>query len=84
MHVPNASIHTSNEFNENMKKWKKRGLTIYRIPPYSPELNKIEIIWRKIKYEGLPFSAYESYSSLKKELFKVLSDIGTVHKVKFT
>ena len=82
--IDNASIHTSNEFNDNIEKWKKRDLTIYRIPPYSPELNKIEIIWRKIKYEWLPFSAYESYHSLKVELFKVLSDIGTVHKVKFT
>jgi transposase len=82
--IDNASIPTSNEFNENIKKWKKRGLTLYRIPPYSPELNKIEIIWRKIKYEGLPFSAYKSYRSLKKERFKVLSDIGTLHKVNFT
>ena len=45
---------------------KERKLTIYPIPPYSPELNIIEIVWRKIKYEWLPFSAYESFLSLKK------------------
>jgi transposase len=47
--IDNASTHTSNEFNENLEIWKERGLTIYRIPPYSPELNIIEIVWRKIK-----------------------------------
>ncbi len=39
-------------------KWHRPKLSIYRIPPYSPELNMIEIVWRKIKYEWLPFSAY--------------------------
>ena len=81
--IDNASTHTSNEFNENLERWKGRGLTIYRIPPYSPELNIIEIVWRKIKYEWLPFSAYESYNSLKQELFKVLSNIGKTHKIAF-
>ena len=82
--IDNASTHTSNEFNDNLEAWKERGLTIYRIPPYSPELNIIEIIWRKIKYEWLPFSAYESYRSLKQELFQVLSNIGTTYKVTFS
>lgn len=82
--IDNASTHTSNEFNENLERWKKKGLTIYRIPPYSPELNIIEIVWRKIKYEWLPFSAYESYNSLKHELFNVLANIGKTHIVAFS
>ncbi len=81
--IDNASTHTSNEFNENLERWKERDLTIYRLPAYSPELNIIEIVWRKIKYEWLPFSAYESYSSLKQELFNVLSNIGKTHKIAF-
>jgi short subunit fatty acids transporter len=27
------------------------------LPAYSPELNLIEILWRKINYEGLPVLA---------------------------
>jgi len=84
LEIDNASTHTSHEFNNNLKAWTERGLTIYRIPPYSPELNIIEIIWRKIKYEWLPFSAYESYHSLEQELFQVLSNIGKNHKVVFS
>ncbi len=82
--IDNASTHTSNEFLENIKRWQEQKLIIYAIPPYSPELNIIEIIWRKIKYEWLPFSAYESYHSLEEELFNVLSNIGEHHKVEFS
>lgn len=81
--IDNASTHTSHEFNDHLDIWEQRGLNIYRIPAYSPELNIIEIVWRKIKYEWLPFSAYESYSSLKQELFNVLSNIGSSHRVEF-
>lgn len=82
--IDNASTHTSNEFKENIKRWQEQNLIIYSIPPYSPELNIIEIIWRKIKYEWLPFSAYESYRSLQQELFNVLANIGENHKVAFS
>ncbi len=81
--IDNASTHTRHEFKENIERWQEQNLTIYPIPPYSPELNIIEIIWRKIKYEWLPFSAYESYESLEQELFNVLANIGKNHKVEF-
>ncbi len=82
--IDNASTHTSHEFNENLEIWKERNLSIYRIPPYSPELNIIEIVWRKIKYEWLPFSAYDSYLSLKRELFDVLSNVGKTYSIEFS
>ncbi len=82
--IDNASTHTSHEFNENLEIWKERKLSIYRIPPYSPELNIIEIVWRKIKYEWLPFSAYDSYLSLKRELFNVLSNVGKTYSIEFS
>lgn len=82
--IDNAPTHTSHEFNDCVEGWKEKGLTIYRIPPYSPELNLIEIVWRKIKYEWLPFSAYNNYASLKQNLFDVLSGIGGSYKVTFS
>jgi hypothetical protein len=56
--VDNASIHTSEEFADRIPYWKKRGLIIKYLSPYSPELNLIEILWRRITYTWLPFSAY--------------------------
>ena len=77
-------VHTSHEFEENIERWQKQGLTIVPITPYSPELNIIEILWRKIKYEWLPFSAYESFQSLKESLFEVLANVGKSYTIKFS
>ena len=61
--MDNASIHSSDAFKENVSRWKTMGLSIVHIAPYSPELNIIEIVWRKIKYEWMPFSAYTSFKN---------------------
>ncbi|MDR1339335.1 MAG: transposase, partial [Prevotellaceae bacterium] len=34
-------------------------------PPYSPELNLIENLWRFIKYQWLPFNAYKDLITLR-------------------
>lgn len=81
--MDNASIHTSAEFQENIEHWQQQGLTIVNIAPYSPELNIIEIVWRKIKYEWMPFSAYESFQNLKESLFDILANIGKSYTVNF-
>lgn len=47
----NASIHKSKEFTERIEDWEKLGVTFYFISPYSPQLNLIEILWSKIKYD---------------------------------
>ena len=82
--IDNASMHTSNTFLENIEKWEAQNLFIYNIPPYSPELNKIEILWRKIKYEWLDFSAYESFSALEKSLNNILATIGKDYVINFS
>lgn len=46
--VDNAPIHTSNKFDEKTIEWCKKGLIVVPISKYSPELNFIEILWRKI------------------------------------
>ncbi len=32
---------------------KEKGMQFYFLPPYSPELKRIEILWKKMKYEWL-------------------------------
>jgi transposase len=81
--MDNASIHKSLEFQENIEHWQQLGLTIVNIAPYSPELNIIEIVWRKIKYEWIPFSAYESFQNLKESLFDILANIGKSYTINF-
>ena len=81
--IDNAPIHTSHEFRDNIDRWQQQGLTILPIAPYSPELNLIEILWRKIKYEWMPFSAYDSFLSLKQNLFHILANIGKSYCIEF-
>lgn len=81
--LDNASIHHSEIFKAEIKKWEKRGLFLYFIPKYSPELNLIEILWKHIKYFWLPVSAYKGFIFLREELNKVLANIGNEHKITF-
>jgi len=81
--IDNAPTHTSAEFKDNIASWKEQGLTIVAIAPYSPELNLIEILWRKIKYEWMPFSAYSSFQSLEDNLFDILANIGKSYFIEF-
>ena len=82
--IDNAPIHTSDEFTENIEDWAEKGLIIVKIPPYSPELNLIEILWRKVKYEWMPFSAYQSFQNLSESLYEILANIGTSYTIKFS
>ncbi len=81
--IDNASIHTSEEFEDRLPYWKKRGLVIKYLPPYSPELNLIEILWRRIKYTWLPFSAYACLNALSEALETILSQVGSEYQITF-
>lgn len=82
--LDNAPIQTSDDFQEWIDEWKKRGLIIKYLPEYSPELNLIEILWRKIKYQWLPFSAYSSFAALKNAVIEILGSFGSKYRISFT
>jgi hypothetical protein len=73
----------SQEFMRHIPQWVKRGLIIKYLPPYSPELNLIEILWRCIKYHWLPFSAYMSFSCLVQAVEDILTRFGTDYTINF-
>jgi transposase len=81
--IDNASIHTSEEFEDRIPYWKKQGLILKYLPPYSPELNLIEILWRRIKYTWLPFSAYTCLNALSEALAAILSGVGSEYQITF-
>jgi transposase len=81
--LDNASVHTSYAFQQQLDKWGARGVVLHFLPPYSPELNLIEILWRKIKYEWLPLSSYLSYSHLKNSVISILEGFGNEYQITF-
>ena len=82
--IDNAPVHKSKAFLANLPRWAKRGLCIKFLPPYSPELNLIEILWRKIKYEWLPFSAYLSFNKLQEAVDQILKNFGEEYSISFS
>ena len=81
--LDNAPSHRSQEFEEKIEEWEKRGLKIYFLPTYCPSLNKIEMLWEKIKYDWLSWEAYSSPKNLKQELDSILSQIGSKYLITF-
>lgn len=81
--IDNASVHRSELFSSKIGEWEEKNLFLLYLPPYSPELNKIEILWKHIKYYWLSFDAYKSFASLREKLNDVLCDIGQKHRINF-
>ena len=81
--VDNASIHTSEAFQEAIPQWEKKGLSIFYLPEYSAELNLIEILWRFMKYEWIEFWAYTDFAHLIQYVEGVIKDFGDKYKINF-
>lgn len=81
--LDNSPIHKSNKFMAKIKEWKELDVLIFFLPPYSPELNLIEILWRRIKYQWIPFDAYLCFQNLKERLSFVLNNVGKQYDIIF-
>jgi transposase len=82
--LDNASFHKSAKFKENIAKWANRGITLLYLPPYSPELNIIEILWKFIKYHWMEMSAYQSYANMKEYVQRMLDEYGSKRIIDFS
>jgi len=69
--MDNAPWHKSLKMEVNRKLWEQKELYIFFLPTYSPHLNLIEILWRKIKYEWLRPKDYLSTKNLKEALVRI-------------
>ena len=81
--LDNSPIHKSRKFMAKVEEWKENDVWIYFLPPYSPELNLIEILWRRIKYQWLPFDAYLCFQNLKERLSFVLKNFDKLYDIIF-
>jgi len=75
--LDNASYHKSKKFKANLSKWYNRGLTLMYLPPYSPQLNIIEILWKFMKYYWIEYTAYLSHDNLLEYVKKIFDNYGT-------
>ncbi len=81
--LDNAPAHRGEEFEEELEELEKMGIFVLFLPPYSPELNLIELLWKKIKYEWLPLDIYGNYQTMCDGLFEILKGIGSKYRITF-
>lgn len=81
--IDNAKIHHSNEFMLKIPQWQAEGVEIFYLPVYSPHLNRIEIFWRKIRYEWLLPSDFDSWSTVTQKIEHILENFGTQYTINF-
>lgn len=81
--LDNATIHHSNEFKQKIEEWEEQGLYIFYLPRYSPHLNLIETLWRKIKYEWLKAHDYLNWKTFVAALEYIFINIGKEFIINF-
>lgn len=62
--LDNAQIHHAKLFTSRHKELESIGVHVFYLPPRSPELNRIERVWRSVKYQDMPVRAYTSTEAL--------------------
>lgn len=80
--LDNAAIHKGDVMNKKRRQWAKQGLHLYYLPPYSPELNRIEILWKHAKYFWRRFAAVNG-ALLLEEIQSLMSGFGKTFTINF-
>lgn len=78
-----AKIHTAKIIQNNLPIWQQRGLYIFYLPPYSPQLNLAETLWRKIKKEWINPEDYLHQDNLFYATNRILANVGKSLNIKF-
>ena len=74
--MDNASIH-HNIDQDILHQWMVRDrFVLLFLPPYSPELNLIEILWKQAKYHWREFVTWAA-KDLRKEVQALFDGFGT-------
>ena len=79
--MDNAPWHKSDVVKAKQEEWNEKGLYIFYLPTYSPHLNLIETLWRKIKYEWLRPDDYLSKENLEEALFNIITKYNDEYSV---
>ncbi|MFF4219373.1 transposase [Streptomyces nondiastaticus] len=71
--LDNASIHPADAFKGRREELAAIGVHLFCLPSRSPELNRIERIWRSVKYQDMPVRAYTTTKELHTAVDRALN-----------
>ena len=81
--LDNARVHTAKVIQKRLKIWQQRGLFIFYLPPYSPQLNIIERLCKEVKQGWLRPCDYVDFDSLRYGVNRVFANIGSTLNLNF-
>ena len=81
--LDNAPFHRCELLYAQIEAWQQQDVYIFFLLTYSPHLNRIEILWRKIKYEWLKPKHFFSRRTMVKAVKEILTHFGTEFCINF-
>ena len=86
--LDNASVHRSKLSQQQQQQWQQQGLILFFLPPYSPQMNRIEEEWLHLKRDELASRVFEDEVDLADAMIEGLENRGrnggyTVERFKF-
>ena len=64
--LDNAGIHTSKLVKAARPGLATLGIDLYSLPAYSPELNRIEPVFKQVKHHDMPTRSFATRADLRK------------------
>jgi transposase len=72
--LDNAGLHTSKAVRAERPALARRGVYLYYLPPYSPELNRVEAVFRQVKYHQMPRRSHDTLVGLRTAVDAAMRD----------
>ena len=79
-----AALHRGKVIKERLAYWRRRGLWLFYLPPYSPHLNLCETLWRILKGKWLSPEDYQTDDDLFYATNRCLADVGIGLTINYT
>lgn len=80
--LDNASVHKSRAIAPLMEVLRRQGVTLYFLPPYCPELNRIEKLWHLVKHTWMA-PRHRNAQTLENDVGEILDNVGTRYHMAF-
>jgi putative transposase len=74
--LDNAGMHTSKAFKARREELARQGIYLYYLPAYSPELNRIEPVFKQIKHHEIPRRSHKSKAELRASVERGFESYG--------
>lgn len=74
--LDNASLHVSKVVKAARPALAKLGIYLYYLPPYSPELNEIESVFKQVKHHAIPRRSHTTQAGLRETVEQGFTEYG--------